>query len=278
MIKFIVYLPIIAALLVGTKVQADTAKGSTKTQDQGEFTFGVGIATVIGAPEYIGSDQSKNYLLPVPYISYKGPRLKVNRSGITGKLFNSDKWFLSLSLSGAIAVDSKDNEARAGMEDLEAVIEFGPSLKYFFHGQDDTDDALYFDANIRHARTLSLDSLSYTASPAVVWRHKLPYSLFSGEVKLTSQLRWEFVSDDYANYFYGVEASDVTSTRAEFDASGGYAGYRFNNSLRWQRGQYVVSLFVGYANLAGAHFVASPLVKRQQHLFAGGAVFWLFDW
>ena len=102
------------------------------SEESGQWIFGAGLGGVVGVPEYIGSDETRNVLLPLPYISYNGPRLRISRSGITGKLFNSDKWFLSLSLSGAIPVDSKDNEARAGMEDLEAVIEYGPSLKYFF--------------------------------------------------------------------------------------------------------------------------------------------------
>lgn len=252
---------------------------STEVEEQSsKLVLGLGVGTAVGVPEYVGSDETRNFLLPLPYISYNGPRLKVSQSGITGKLFNSDKWFLSLSLSGAIPVSSKDNAARAGMEDLEAVFEYGPSLKYFFNGSEGSDDALFFDFNFRQARTISFDALGVNASPSLVWRNKLPFQLYGGELKLTSQIRWEFVSSEYANYFYGVTAKDVTNTRAEFQANGGFAGYRVNNSLRWQKGNIVLSAFVGYANISGAEFVHSPLVKRHQHLFAGGAFFWLFDW
>jgi len=247
-------------------------------EEQGRLIFGAGVGSAIGIPEYIGSDESRNYLLPLPYISYNGPRLKISRSGITGKLFNSDKWFLSLSLSGAIPVDSKDNEARRGMEDLEAVFEYGPSLKYFFNGRDDSDDAFYLDLNFREARTLSFDSLDINASPSLVWRTKLPNQIMSGNVKFTSQIRWEFVSNRYSQYFYGVESKDVTESRMFYQSDGGYAGYRINNSVRWQRDNLVFSLFVGYANISGARFADSPLVKKHEHLYAGSALFWLFDW
>lgn len=244
----------------------------------GNLVLGVGIGSALGVPEYIGSDEMRNFLLPLPYVSYNGPRLKVSQSGITGKLFNSDKWFLSLSLSGAIPVSSKDNAARAGMEDLEAVFEYGPSLKYFFIGNDNAEDALFFDFNFREARTISFDSLDINASPSLVWRNKLPKQFWGGELKFTSRFRWEFISGTYADYFYGVAERDVTDFRQAYDANGGFAGYRINNSLRWQRDNIVVSMFVGYANVSGAEFADSPLVKRHQHLFAGGAFFWLFDW
>lgn len=247
-------------------------------KETGRLVLGVGAGSVLGVPEYIGSDETKNFLLPLPYVSYNGPRLKVSQSGITGKLFNSDKWFLSLSLSGAIPVSSKDNSARAGMKDLEAVFEYGPSLKYFFNGTDNTDDALFFDFNFRSAHTISFDSLNINASPSFVWRSKLPTNVFGGELRFTSQVRWEFVSGSYANYFYGVTEQDVTVDRPAYQANGGFAGYRINNSLRWQKGNFLISMFVGYANISGAEFADSPLVKRHQHLFAGSAFFWLFDW
>lgn len=246
--------------------------------NSGNLVLGVGIGSAVGVPEYIGSDETRNFLLPLPYISYNGPRLKVSQSGITGKLFNSDKWFLSLSLSGAIPVSSDDNAARAGMEDLEAVFEFGPSLKYFFVGNDNADDALFFDFNFRQARTISFDSLGINASPSLVWRNKLTSEFFGGELKFTSRLRTEFVSGTYANYFYGVTQRNVTDFRQAYETKGGFAGYRVNNSLRWQKDDIVVSMFIGYANISGAEFANSPLVKRHQHLFAGGAFFWLFDW
>ncbi len=248
------------------------------TEGTGTLILGAGIGDAVGVPDYVGSDETRNILLPLPYISYNGPRLRVSRSGITGKLFNSEKWFLSLSLSGAIPVDSEDNRARAGMEDLEAVIEYGPSLKYFFKGQDNSDNALFFDFNLREARTFSFDSLNINSSPSLVWRHKLDRAVLSGEVKLTSQIRWEFVSDDYAQYFYGVGQQDVTASRPLYSAQGGFAGYRINNSVRWQKDNLVFSFFVGYANISGASFADSPLVKRQSHVFAGSALFWLFDW
>lgn len=246
------------------------------TEEKGELILGVGVGTALGVPDYIGSDETRDLLLPLPFISYNGPRLKVSQSGITGKLFNSEKWFFSLSLSGAIPVDSSDNQARNGMDDLEAVFEYGPSLKYFFQGQDDTEDALYLDLNFREARTLSLSTLDLNASPSLVWRKRLEKSYFSGKVNVGSQFRLEFVSDGYAHYFYGVSPEFATLERPSYRAKGGYAGYRFNNNLRWKKGPHQVSFFLGYASITSASFIDSPLVKRKSHVYSGGAYFYIF--
>ncbi|NVK25004.1 MAG: MipA/OmpV family protein [Gammaproteobacteria bacterium] len=243
---------------------------------QSGWQFGVGVATALQIPEYIGSDESHNYLLPVPYITYNSPNLKVSQSGITGKLFNSDRWFLSLSLSGAIPVDSDDNKARSGMNDLEAVFEYGPSLKYFFSGNDESTDAVYFDFNFREARRLSLKSLDISSSPAFIARQRLAKKYWQGNVSVFGQVRWEFVSDSYANYFYGVEQKYQTSERDSFDAKGGYAGFRLSSGARWQRGKHIWSIFFAYADISSASYAKSPLVKTDTHLYGGSAYFWLF--
>ena len=246
------------------------------SEQKGTLVLGVGVGTALGVPDYIGSNETRNVLLPLPFISYNGPRLKVSQSGITGKLFNSEKWFLSLSLSGALPVNSDDNKARAGMGDLDAVFEYGPSLKYFFYGKDSSDDALYLDINFREARTLELDTLDINSSPSIVWRKKITSPILSGTVNVGSSFRLEYVSNRYAQYFYGVEAQDVTNERALYKSSGGFAGYRMNSSARWRKGPHQVSFFVGYANIADASFANSPLVKRHQHVYGGSAYFYLF--
>jgi len=244
--------------------------------EEGEWQFGVGVAATLNIPEYIGSDEKRDYFLPVPYVVYNGPRLKISQSGISGKLFNSERWFLTLSLSGAIPVDSDSNNARRGMNDLDAVFEYGPSLKYFFWGNDSSSDALFFDFNFREARTIELDSLQLSSSPGIAWRNKLDKDYFDGQLSFSGSFRFEFVSDKYANYFYGVDSLYATETRSEFKASGGFAGFRTGHSVRWQKGNQIVSFFMAYADINDAEYVDSPLVKTKQHFYAGSAYFWLF--
>lgn len=59
---------------------------------------------------------------------YRGERVRADRDGLRGRLFDSDRAELDLSLGGALPVRSERNDARRGMPALDPVLEFGPSL------------------------------------------------------------------------------------------------------------------------------------------------------
>lgn len=243
---------------------------------QSGWTFGIGAAAAANIPHYIGSDESRNFVLPVPYINYTSPNIKISQSGIVGKLFESDKWFLSLSLSGAIPVDSDDNKARSGMPDIEAVFEYGPSLQYYIFGSEPDVNALYIDLNFREARTLSLDSLDLSASPAVVYRQQLDKPVLGGRVNWLFRYKREFVSDSYARLFYSVEPDYATPERSTYIAKGGSGGSRVSSSIRWQKGKHILLGFWVYANISDAAYADSPLVKTKHHSYGGFSYFKLF--
>jgi len=68
-------------------------------------------------PEYRGSDQRQTYALPIPYVVYRGERLKIDRQKVRGLLFSSDIAELDFSVSGTVPVKSRDNRARQEMPD-----------------------------------------------------------------------------------------------------------------------------------------------------------------
>lgn len=241
------------------------------------WQFGVGVASVTNVPIYIGAEETRSVIVPVPYITYTSEKLKIGQGGIVGRLFDSEKWLLSVSLSGAIPVNSDKTEARRGMADIDAIFEFGPSLKYYLWGRENSPDAAFFDLNIRQSRTIKLRNLKFTSSPAVVIRKQLATYWFGGKVNIRGRLGWELVSDDYASEFYSVPDNAVTAERTAFHAQGGYAGYRANTSIRWQSGPHIVSSFLALADIGGAQYVASPLVKTKRHFYGGMVYFYLFE-
>ncbi|MBU2883097.1 MipA/OmpV family protein [Psychrosphaera sp. B3R10] len=241
------------------------------------WTFGVGVATAVNVPVYIGAKETRSAILPIPYINYRSPNLKIGQGGIVARLFDSEKWLLSVSLSGAIPVDSDDAEARKGMPDINAIFEFGPSLKYYLVGDDSSPDAIFLDMNIRQARTIKFTNLKLTSSPSILMRKGLSQTFFGGKVNTRLKLGYEFVSEDYANEFYGVSPEYMTDERDAFVAPGGFAGFRVNGGVRWQLKRHIVSSFFAYADISGAKYVDSPLVKSKQHLYGGLVYFYLFE-
>jgi len=113
-----------------------------------ETGFGMSATHV---PHYIGSDQSRNYYLPFPYIHYRSEKLNIDRNLIQTKLWGRGNLSLEISLGGSIPVDSEDNRARAGMDDLDFIIEAGPALHYYFLGDRTQDNALLVSLPVRAA-------------------------------------------------------------------------------------------------------------------------------
>ena len=85
------------------------------------WEFGAGLA-LLRLPDYRGSDENRYYLLPFPYIIYRGDILRVDRERISGRIFKTDRLLLDISLYGSVPVDSSRNSARSGMPDLDPTL------------------------------------------------------------------------------------------------------------------------------------------------------------
>src|SRR4030042_1849052 len=93
------------------------------------WELGVG-AGLLYIPDYRGSNESRFYVLPYPYVVYRGDILKVDKQKISGQVFKTDRVLLDISFYGSVPVDSDKNSARAGMEDLDPTFEIGPALEF----------------------------------------------------------------------------------------------------------------------------------------------------
>ena len=51
-----------------------------------------GGAGVLSLPHYRGSDKSRTWLLPIPYIVYRGQIFKADREGARAVLYNTEAW------------------------------------------------------------------------------------------------------------------------------------------------------------------------------------------
>ncbi len=117
---------------------------------------GIGVGTIF-LPDYRGADHTSFYTLPFPYFSYNGRLLKVNRSGIQGKLFGTDRVLLNLSLAAGVPVSSRVNGVRAGMPNLDPTIELGPSLDISLWRDSSADRSLWLRIPARAVFSLSIN-------------------------------------------------------------------------------------------------------------------------
>jgi outer membrane scaffolding protein for murein synthesis (MipA/OmpV family) len=238
------------------------------------WELGVGVGA-FALPDYRGSDEARGYLLPVPYVVYRGKFLKADRRGIRGELFDSERMELNVSFAASLPVNSSRNTARADMPDLRPSLELGPSLEFALWRSHDGRDLLELRLPVRAAVTLeaSPETIGWVATP------NLNLDL-SGRGALAG---WNFGflagpvygSRRQHEYFYGVAPQFATPERPAYAAPGGYAGFQFLAAASRRFEGFWVGAFVRADTLRGAAFEASPLVKRNTYVAAGVGIAWV---
>src|SRR5512138_405684 len=95
--------------------------------EQPLWEAGLGLGT-LRLPHYRGSDQSHTWVLPVPYLVYRGRIFKADREGARAVLLDADRVDVDVSVAATAPTRSRDNVARQGMPDLEPSFEIGPNV------------------------------------------------------------------------------------------------------------------------------------------------------
>jgi outer membrane protein len=246
---------------------------SSHARDVPLWEAGAGVA-VIEFPDYRGSDERHTYVLPVPYIVYRGEFLKVDREKIRGLFFRNDKAELDVSLNGSVPVKSTDNRARQGMPDLEPTLEIGPSLNLFLLHSAQKKTSLELRLPFRPVIDINARYLGYVFQPQLNLDVHDPGGNAGWNLGLAAGP--VFADQRYHQYLYGVDPAYATASRPAYFARGGYAGSQFISALSKRFPHYWLGGFVKWDTLHGAVIEDSPLVTSKQNLTAGFAVSWIF--
>ena len=232
--------------------------------------LGAGLLA-ISLPDYRGSKSSSTYVVPIPYIKYRGDRVRVD-DGAEGIFFESEDLSIALSSNLALAGDS-DTPERKDMDDLDPLVEIGPALNYRFHKLQHS--AFWLDLPLRFAYTLDSDfeHVGEVFQPRLSWRKPATQL---GEWKLRFNIGPLFASKDYHAYFYSVDSADATSSRPAYDADGGFSGFRTEFTYSKRIGKFWLGGFIRYDNLRNSVIEDSPLVSETQSLMGGVALAWVF--
>jgi outer membrane scaffolding protein for murein synthesis (MipA/OmpV family) len=260
-------LPVLLAVLIPAGARAD---------QKPLWELGVGLAA-LRLPDYRGSDQYHNYLLPYPYFIYRGDFLRIERERISGRIFETDRILLDVSLYGSVPVKNDDNPDRRGMPDLDPTFEVGPSLNITLM-EDRTDRyKLKLILPVRAAFSTDFSSVRHEGW---VFHPRLSFEkndLFVGSgLNLGLSAGPMFADRGYHRYFYTVDPAFATAVRAPYDAGGGYSGTTFSAGLNKKIDPVILNAFVSLDVLDGAVFEDSPLVKTRSSWMFGFSVSWVF--
>ncbi|MEO8535948.1 MAG: MipA/OmpV family protein [Betaproteobacteria bacterium] len=266
-----------AALALGICLGPAIAAGeaTSRAGDKPLWELGAG-ATALSFPDYRGSDQSHRYVLPVPYVVYRGDFLRADRDGVRGIFVENDNVSIHASAGASFPVDSGDNAARNGMPDLKPTVEFGPAADVTLWRSAPAGMKLTLRLPLRFAFTVerSPDYIGWLFSP----RLNLDITNVGGLAD------WDlgmFASPSYGDrrnhrYFYSVAPAYATPTRSAYGASAGYDGMEFLVAVSKRFPHYWIGAFARYDTLQGAAFADSPLVRTRGYFAGGVAVAWIF--
>jgi MipA family protein len=257
-------------LLSGAELTAaQTASSGDKQLPLWELGFGVAALRI---PDYRGSDQSSNYLLPVPYAIYRGKFLKADREGARAILLDAQR--VEVDVSVAAAVPARHNAAREGMPELAPRVEIGPSANLDLYRRPDDRVRLRLQAPLRAAFTLerSFQDAGVSFTPHL----NLDLKGLGGGWDLGVQAGPIFANRRFHDYLYGVDPAYATAQRPAYVARGGYAGWVALTGISRRFNDTWVGAFVRYDSLRGAVIASSPLVRSDHALTMGFGVAWVF--
>jgi len=268
-------IPPAASALLRMIVVCTGAAGSAAAEQLPLWEAGLG-ATVISFPHYRGSDERRTWILPFPYVVYRGEFLQADEKRVRGLFFKTERVELDVSVNGTPPVDSSENEARRGMPDLDATLEIGPSLNFLLARSDGRKTRLELRLPVR--AVLATD-FTHVDSAGWVFQPNLNLDIRDA----FGHAGWNFgvlagpmFSDGrYNQYFYGVEPAFATATRPAYNAAGGYAGTQFLTALSKRFRKVWVGGFARWDTLNNAVFADSPLVRANHSFAAGIAVAWI---
>lgn len=250
--------------------------------DLPKYEVGLGLGGV-DYPHYPSSDQRKTTLIPFPYLIYRGSSIKVGRGGIVGQLFDSKRVNIDISLNGSLAVESDDNDAREGMDDLDFSFEFGPSLEILLYESSNENTSLELRFPFRALLVTDFSYISHEGwltEPDIKFSHKFAdHGPLSGW-KASTAVRVLFADKGYYDYFFGVEPEFATPNRPAYEPGGGYGGVTLSTSVskRWgSSGRIATSFYAAVQHLDGVEYEEGPLF-RQDHAVTLGFVMFVRLW
>lgn len=223
-------------------------------------------------PAYPGASDRSSRGLVLPILIYRGKVLRADRSGISARLFDTDRVELDLGFALSLPSRSSDVEARAGMPDLHSLLEFGPRLKIQL-SEPSSRNRVRLELPLRTPLELGngFRRQGLVFEPRVVletgggnqpWQADANLGMMFGNARLN-------------DYFYGVAPQYANAARPAFQAEAGLMMIRVGTSLSYRvTPDWRLFGFTRYENYMHAANRDSPLFRKNSGLSLGFGFTW----
>lgn len=222
-------------------------------------------------PAYPGADDRSQRALVLPMVIYRGKVLRADRSGIGARLLNTDRVELDVGFALSLPAKSDDVGARAGMPDLNSLLEFGPRLKVRLAETEMSRLRLELPLRVplelgngfkRQGLVFEPRLVAETGDRSGLWQADANLGMVFGNARLNQ-------------YFYDVAPQYATAERTAYQAGAGLMMTRLGVSLsRRVSPDWRLFGFTRYDNLSHAANRDSPLLRKNSGWSAGIGFTW----
>lgn len=232
-----------------------------------------GLGVAVSQQAYPGASTQQKAALIAPYMLYRGEYFRVNRNGVGLRALKTSDFELDVGFSGALGSNSNTTPARVGMPNLGALVEFGPSAKWFLNDRS-AEHSWRLDVPLRGVFNLSHQfrhegwvlepNVVVESKPKAGWRYSASAGVLLGDAQTNT-------------LFYSVDPAYMTANRPAYSAKSGLIAYKVGATLTYSLSPDV-SIF-GFARLntvSGASNQASPLVQKSGGASYGIGLVYLF--
>ncbi|MFT6993129.1 MAG: outer membrane scaffolding protein for murein synthesis (MipA/OmpV family) [Paraglaciecola sp.] len=273
------YLSILLLVAASSSIKAQQ---EIVLEDEMRPVWEVGVfAAAFNSPEYPAAGQSQTNVVPAPYFIYRGETLRIGEGSIARAVAIDKDWYeLDLSLAGSFNANSEDNEARAGMPDLDFIFELGPQLrirlsKFEFEQHGNAEIFLNLQARGAFSTDFSgIDKRGYVFQPVLSYRQR---GWLSEKTALSVSLSPTWATEKLHDYFYQIDSDFVTDQRQAYDAKGGYLGTDLSVGLSFNATEDIRIFTFGRVSLhSGSANEDSPLFREKSTFSYGVGMVWRF--
>jgi outer membrane protein len=238
-----------------------------------------GFVAAFSSPEYPAAGQRQTNVLPAPYFIYRGETLRIGEGSIARAVAIDESWYeLDLSLAGSFNANSEDNEARAGMPDLDYIFELGPQLKlrlskFEFEQHGNAELFLNLQARAVFSTDFSgINNRGYVFQPVLSYRQR---GWLSEKTALSFSLLPTWATEKLHDYFYQIESDFVTDQRPAYNARGGYLGTDLSIGLSFNATEDIrIFTFARASMHSGSANEESPLFREKSTFSYGVGMVW----
>jgi outer membrane scaffolding protein for murein synthesis (MipA/OmpV family) len=261
---------------VGVWHIACAAQGTTTSPSAGEaallprWELGV-VGFGVSQQAYPGADEQVRGAVALPYLIYRGERLRVDRETVGLRALRTATYEFDVGFGAALGSNANDVAARRGMPDLGTLVEFGPRVKWRLG---ETPAGGRWHAELPWRAVIDITggpkSRGFTLEPQLLARWG------AGQPRwFTASVSTVLGTRKLADTFYGVSPAYADVDRPAYTARSGLIAWRLGLAGGGALGRdWSWFAFGRIDSVDGAANEASPLVRQRVGWTSGAGLTW----